>query len=255
MILLLSPAKNLDFETEVPFPNVSKNRFLEESEILIKKLKTFNPKKIGKLMSISETLSELNFNRYQDWSLPLSEDIARQAIYAFKGEVYRGMDAYSFSKTDLKFAQEHVRILSGLYGVLKPMDNMLPYRLEMGTKLPIKRHKNLYKFWGKRLTDSINNELEKHDSKLIVNLASNEYFKSLQKDDLKGDLLTIHFKDNKNGVYKALMTYAKLARGTMTQFIVKNQLTNKEDLMAFDMEGYAFNHTLSTENEFTFTRG
>jgi cytoplasmic iron level regulating protein YaaA (DUF328/UPF0246 family) len=212
-------------------------------------------KKVGELMSISPALAQLNYDRFQNWSLPFTEDNSKPAILVFKGDAYRGLSVDDFTEQDFKIAQEKLRILSGLYGILKPMDLIQPYRLEMGTRMPITpKVKNLYQFWGNKLTDAMNQELAEDDG-ILINVASNEYFKALNPKAIKGRVITCHFRDNKNGQYKMIMTFAKQARGFMSRFIIKNNLQNPEDLKAFEEEGYVFNPKMSTADEFTFTRG
>ncbi len=253
MIVLLSPAKSLDFETE---PHVSKHtqpQFLEESEYLVNKLKKLSAKKIGDLMKISPALSDLNHQRYQEWSVPFTPKNAKQASLCFTGDVYRGWEATSMSEKDLDFAQDHVRILSGLYGILKPLDLIQPYRLEMGTKFEVTpKVKNLYSFWQQKLTNQLNKEAE---GSVVLNLASNEYFKSIKAKDVESPVINAVFKDFKNGEYKTIMTFAKLARGYMTRYVVQNRITDIEDIKGFDMEGYGYNAKLSTDTDWVFTRG
>jgi len=255
MISLLSPAKSLDFEFSMEGLECTTPDLLENADYLAKKLKPYSAGRIAKLMSVSKDLAELNHNRYQSWHVP-HDSSARPCLLAFRGDVYRGMAAVDFTRQDLDFAQDHIRILSGLYGVLRPMDRILPYRLEMGTSLKVTAtKKNLYNFWGETITNKLNEVVEQNDSKVMVNLASNEYFKSIHTDKLKGELITCSFKDKKNGEYKAIMTFAKLARGFMTRYIVSNRVDQKEGLKDFDLEGYGFSSKLSTPTEYVFTRG
>lgn len=254
MISVISPAKSLDFETELPTAQTSQPVYTEKAEQLIKKLKTLSRKKIGELMSISPQLSELNYERYQVWDTEHNVEVARQAILAFKGDVYIGLDAYNFSEGNFEYAQKHLRILSGLYGLLHPLDLIRPYRLEMGTKLPVRRKKNLYEFWGNTQTEMLNKELENHSSKVLINLASNEYFKAVKPKELNADIITPEFKDFKNGEYKMISFLAKKARGMMSAYMIKNEIDNPEDLKGFDVEGYGFNDRLSEGNKWVFTR-
>lgn len=254
MIHLLSPAKSLDFESKAQTQLYSKAEFQDHSVKLIKKAKTLSRKKLEKLMSISNNLAELNYNRYQEWEVVEKPGKAKQAVMAFTGDVYRGLDINSLKEEDFKFAQDHLRILSGLYGILKPMDVILPYRLEMGTTLPVGRKKNLYDFWGSMLTEKLNAELASHKDSTIVNLASNEYFKAIKAKELDGNLISPQFKDAKNGSYKTIMTFAKLARGYMSRFIIQNKIDNAEDILAFDLNGYRYNQELSSEDQPVFTR-
>ena len=252
MKLVISPAKSLDFETKLPTAQSSQPIFLKESERVNKILKKKSAKGLSKLMSISDALGQLNYERNQEWELPFNSDNARQAIYAFNGDVYRGLDAYSITEDKLDTLQNTVRILSGLYGVLKPLDLMQPYRLEMGTKLPIGKNKNLYEFWKKKITTQLNNELE--DDELFVNLASNEYYKAIDTKALKVPVITPVFKDLKNGEYKTIMTYAKLARGYMTRYIIDTEAKTIDDLKGFNYEGYGFSEAMSNDKELVFTR-
>ncbi len=254
MIHLLSPAKSLDFETAAATENYSVAEFQEYSEKLINKARTFSRKKLSELMGISSNLADLNHGRYQQWETVDKPGSAKQAVLSFTGDVYRGLDAKSLSDAELDFAQSHLRILSGLYGLLKPLDLILPYRLEMGTNLPVGRKKNLYDFWGSTLTDRLNDELELHEEKVIVNLASNEYFKAIKPKELKGEVVSPQFKDAKNGQYKSIMTFAKLARGYMSRFIIQNKVDKVKDIYGFDSHGYVYNPKLSSPNEPVFTR-
>ena len=203
-------------------------------------------------MNISNNLGQLNFERNQDWSLPFTSDNARQAIYAFSGDVYRGLDAYTISEEKIKTLQDTVRIISGLYGILKPLDLMQPYRLEMGTKFLVGKNKNLYEFWRKKITQSLNDELE--EGELFLNLASNEYFKAIDAKALKVPVVTAIFKDFKNGEYKMIMTFAKLARGYMTRYVIDTNAKTVDDIRGFNYEGYGFSEPMSTQTELVFTR-
>jgi len=254
MKVILSPAKNLNTTFEAKFDDYSEAQFLEDSRYLINKLRKLSRKKIAEMMKISPALVELNHERYQNWSLPFKESNAIPAIYIFAGEVYRALDAKSFNKKDLKIAQKKIRILSGLYGILKPKDLMQAYRLEMGTRIKLtSKINNLYQFWGDKLTDNLNNEFAKNDT--LVNLASKEYFKAIDFNRIEAEVVTCVFKDNKNGVYKNIMTFAKLARGRMANYIVKNNISKTEELKTFDVDGYIFNPKMSSKEELTFTRG
>lgn len=255
MIVLLSPAKTLDYTTPTPTQDYTIPEELEKSEKLIKALKKYSVKKLSDLMSLSTDLSQLNVGRYQTWNTNFSTENAKQAIFAFKGEVYNGLQAYDFNHEDIQFAQNHVRLLSGLHGALKPLDLIQPYRLEMGTKLKVGRKNNLYEFWGDEVTNRINNQLEAIDSEIVVNLASAEYFKVINTKKLKAKVITPNFYDNKNGTYKMIQMYAKKMRGAMAAFIVKNQLKSATDLQAFDAEGYFFKSDLSSAENLVFHRG
>lgn len=252
MKLVLSPAKSLDFESKLPTTKTSESCFLKESERLNKLLKKKSPRSLSKLMSISPALGELNYERNQGWQLPFTKDNARQAIYAFSGDVYRGLDAYTIPKDKIEKVQDTVRIISGLYGVLKPLDLMQPYRLEMGTKFPVGKNKNLYEFWKQKITQTLNDELE--EGELFLNLASNEYFKAIDVKALKVPVVTATFKDFKNGEYKTIMTFAKLARGYMTRYIIDTNANTIDDLKGFNYEGYGFSEAMSSETELVFIR-
>jgi|TARA_B110000046_G_scaffold25521_4_gene25153 cytoplasmic iron level regulating protein YaaA (DUF328/UPF0246 family) len=252
MKIIISPAKSLDFESEVPTSLYTQPRFLEQSNKLAKKLKTLSKNKIGDLMSISEALSQLNYERNQTWETPFTTDNAKQAIYSFTGAVFMGIDVNSLKEEKIPVLQERLRILSGLYGLLKPLDLIQPYRLEMGTRLKLGKTENLYKFWDDTLAVSLNEELKKDE--LLVNLASTEYFKALPKKVLKVPMITPVFKDFKNGEYKTIMTYAKKARGLMVRYIIDNNVNTLEELKGFNIERYRFSEELSSENNLFFTR-
>ena len=252
MKLVLSPAKSLNFDSELPTGLTTEACFLNEAERLNKLLKKKSAKSLSKLMKISDTLGQLNYQRNQEWHLPFNKENARQAVYAFSGDVYRGLDAYNIEQDKLDKLQDTVRIISGLYGILKPLDLIQPYRLEMGTKLPVGKNKNLYEFWRKKVTQALNDELK--DDELFLNLASNEYFKAIDVKALKVPVITASFKDFKNGEYKTIMTFAKLARGYMTRYIIETNANTLDDLKGFNYEGYGFSESLSTETELVFTR-
>lgn len=252
MKLVLSPAKSLDFETELPIKQNTEPQFLKHSERLNALLKKKSAKSLSKLMSISDVLGQLNYERNQSWELPFTTDNSRPAVYAFNGDVYRGLDAYTIPKDKIETLQNTVRILSGLYGLLKPTDLIQPYRLEMGTKLPIGTKKNLYEFWKKDITDALNEELE--DDELFLNLASNEYFKAIDKKALKVQVVTANFKDFKNGEYKMISFYAKAARGLMARYIVDTNAKTIDDLKGFNYEGYGYSEPMSSENDLVFIR-
>jgi cytoplasmic iron level regulating protein YaaA (DUF328/UPF0246 family) len=253
MKVLLSPAKAIDINRKLNTEETSEPVFCDEAESLVKKLSKFSSKKIGTMMHLSKDLSDLNHERYQNWKsvTRLNNDNAH-AIAAFNGEVYRGFDAVSLDSDKLEVAQNKVRVLSGLYGVLKPLDVIYPYRLEMGTKWSVTpAKKNLYQFWGKKLAEEINAE---NEDGIIINLASNEYFKALDKKTLEGRIITPVFKDLKNGEYKTIMVFAKKARGAMARFIVDHNISNPEDIKGFDTDGYRYDENLSSENDWVFTR-
>lgn len=254
MLIVISPAKSLDFKIPPVISDYTVPEFLTESEKLIGRLKTLSPKKISDLMGISADLGELNFKRFQEWHLPFNPENAKQAIFAFNGDVYQGLNATTLSKEKLMLAQSKLRILSGLYGVLKPLDLMQPYRLEMGTKLKYYKSKDLYAFWNPLITKKINEAVSESGTKVLVNLASNEYFKSIDKKKLKAEIATPDFKEFKNGSYKMISFFAKRARGLMSRFIIENNISDPSDLLAFEAEGYTFNSRLSTPGNPVFTR-
>jgi hypothetical protein len=253
MLMVISPAKTLDYESPLATETFTQPDFLDDACELIDPLKELEPHQVSNLMSISAKLGQLNAERFQSWHTPFSPKNARQAVLAFKGDVYTGLDAGSFSEQDFSFTQKHLRMLSGLYGILKPLDLMQPYRLEMGTKFENKRGKDLYAFWGDCLTQEIN-RLLKSDDEVLVNLASNEYFKSLKKKDLEGRLITPQFKDWKNGQYKMISFYAKKARGLMCRYAILNRITDANDLKGFDLDGYYFSEDQSDKNNWVFLR-
>ena len=254
MLIVISPAKTLDFET-VPITKVhTQPEFLKESRQLVSQLKELTPADVSSLMKISDKLGVLNFLRFNEWKTPFTLNNAKQALLAFKGDVYTGINADSFNSRDLKFAQKHLRILSGLYGVLKPLDLIQAYRLEMGSKFKNRKGKDLYEFWESKLTDQINQDLKASKSKYLINLASNEYFKSLQADAINAEIIVPVFKDYKNGKYKIISFYAKKARGLMSAYIIKNRLKNPEDIKAFDVDGYKFCKSASNSTNWVFQR-
>ena len=252
MKIVISPAKSLDFERQLPTPLSTESCFLAEAERLNKLLKKRSARSLSKLMSISDNLGRLNYERNQEWNLPYESSNARPAVYAFSGDVYRGMDIYNLPGKKIERLQNTLRIISGLYGILKPLDLIQPYRLEMGTRISVGVKKNLYEFWKKRITQAFNEELEKGE--LFVNLASNEYFKAIDTKTLKVPVITPLFKDFKNGEYKSIMTFAKLARGYMTRYIIDTNANNIDDLKGFDYEGYGFSEPMSRGNELVFIR-
>ncbi|WP_411893656.1 peroxide stress protein YaaA [Winogradskyella sp. A2] len=252
MKLVISPAKSLDFESKTPTSKSSDFCFSAEAERLNKILKKKSPRSLSKLMSISENLGQLNYERNQEWSLPFTKENSRQAMYAFNGDVYRGLDAYSIDASKLEKAQDTIRIISGLYGILKPLDLIQPYRLEMGTKLTIGRNKNLYEFWRKKVTQALNEELEQGE--LFLNLASNEYFRAIDTKVLKVPVINISFKEFKNGQYKTIGFFAKYARGLMSRYIIDTNAQTLEDVKGFNYDNYALSDELSSEKELVFTR-
>ncbi|MGB3606824.1 MAG: peroxide stress protein YaaA [Psychroserpens sp.] len=252
MKLVLSPAKSLDYESKLPTKKTTKAYFLKEAERLSNLLKKESPKQLSKLMKISDNLAQLNYERNQDWSLPFTKDNARQAIYAFSGDVYRGLDAYTIDTKKVDKIQDTVRIISGLYGILKPLDLIQPYRLEMGTKFSVGKQKNLYEFWTKQVTQALNDELK--DDEVFVNLASNEYFKAIDTKALKVPVTNIKFQELKDGKYKTIAIYSKLARGLMTRYIIETNAKTIEDLKGFDHDNYRYTESLSSNDELVFTR-
>lgn len=255
MLILISPAKKLDYESPLSSTMHSQPRFLDHTRQLIEQLKKYEPHEIAGLMHLSEKLALLNFERYQDWQQPFTTDNARPAVLAFKGDVYAGMDAQSMDQATLEYAQQHLRILSGLYGVLRPLDLMQAYRLEMGTALKNERGKDLYVFWAGVITDKLNADLAESGSDVVVNLASNEYFKAVDKKALNGRLITPAFKDWKNGQYKMISFYAKKARGMMSRYLLEQRIDDPQQLTAFAQDGYAFDPELTRKpDEPVFSR-
>ncbi len=252
MLTILSPAKTLDFDTPPVTRKTSIPDFLDQTETLVSRLQKQTPDKLSALMGISRKLAELNVNRYRSWTRDTGN--ARQALLAFRGDVYLGLDVDSWGQRDFTFAQKNLRILSGLYGLLRPLDLIHPHRLEMGTKLRIARAGNLYEFWGDTMTLALGNELERHRNQTLVNLASNEYFRSIQPDTLPGPVITPVFKDYSRGSYKVLGFYAKKARGSMAAWIVRNRINSPAPLRKFDVDGYRFDENLSSDREWVFTR-
>lgn len=240
MLILISPAKTLDFETPAIAKKHTQPSMLCQSEQLIDVLTTKSPSDIEQLMKISPKLAELNVERYHQWSRPFNKTNAKQAVLAFKGDVYTGLEAESFSELEFAYAQDHLRILSGLYGLLRPLDLIQAYRLEMGTRLENESGKNLYEFWGDSITQKINKQLQSIDSRVILNLASNEYFKSVKSKSLDADIVTPVFKDWKNGQYKMISFFAKKARGYMSAWVIRQQIDDASDLPAFNVAGYEY---------------
>ncbi|MRI32072.1 peroxide stress protein YaaA [Endozoicomonas sp. OPT23] len=254
MLLVVSPAKTLDYDTAPVTKTFTQPDFLDQAEDLIKQLRQLSPADIGSLMSISDKLSQLNAARFEAWEQPFTADNAKQAVLAFKGDVYTGLDAESLNEKQFKYIQKHLRILSGLYGLLRPLDLMQAYRLEMGTKFANAAGKDLYAFWGETITEKLNEELAQQKDSILVNLASNEYFKSVKPKKLNAAIITPVFKDWKGDKYKIISFYAKKARGLMCRYAIDNAISDVNDLKAFDYEGYGFNKAMSTETEWVFTR-
>ena len=253
LVTIISPAKKLDYSPIEKNLDSTVPGLLEHSNELIKYLKSLNPQEVSSLMGLSDKLGALNYERFQEWETPFTKSNSKQAILAFKGDVYQGLDAGSLSETELIWAQKHVRILSGLYGVLKPLDLMQAYRLEMGTKFPTNRGKNLYEFWNSIITDELNRTFYSKKATLL-NLASNEYFKSINSSELKANVITPIFMDRKNGKYKIISFFAKKARGLMTRYVIKNQIEDIADIENFEEDGYFFNKEMSEDNKPVFCR-
>ncbi len=254
MLLVVSPAKTLDYQSPLATSCYTQPILIEHSQALIEVCKTLTPADISQLMKVSDKIAGLNAARFAEWVPEFSTENSRQAILAFKGDVYTGLDAQTLSDDDFDWAQKHFRMLSGLYGLLKPLDLMQPYRLEMGTKLENPRGANLYQFWGTIITDCLNEDLKEQGDDVLINLASNEYFKAVKPAHLKAKIITPIFKDCKKGQYKVISFYAKKARGMMARYIIENRLTQVEQLKQFDTEGYVFDASQSSETELVFTR-
>ncbi len=253
MIFLISPAKSLDY-SETTVKEYSLPRLLKNTNELVKILSQKSTGELKSLMKISDKLAELNNDRYKAFSTDFNDKNSKQAVLAFKGDVYIGLETGDFTEKDFEYTQKHLRILSGLYGLLKPMDRIQPYRLEMGTRLITEKGRNLYHYWDNTITDLVNKDLKESGGEVVINLASNEYFKSIQKKKLNGNLYNINFKEEKNGQYKIISFFAKKARGMMCRFAIKHKITNPEHLKAFDLGGYVFNADMSTEKDWVFTR-
>lgn len=256
MLIVISPAKTLDYESSPTTSRHSMPDFVSDSAELVERMRELSPTDIEQLMHISPKLADLNFGRFLNWSSKkVSTENAKQAILAFKGDVYTGMQAETFSEDDLDFAQNHLRILSGLYGVLKPLDLMQPYRLEMGIKIDTPRGKNLYEFWGDKPAEALNAQMQSIGTDVLINLASNEYFKSVNNKAFKGEIITPVFKDYKNGKYKVISFFAKKARGLMAAWVIQNRIEDKAQLTNFDAIGYQYNEAASSNsNELVFLR-
>ncbi|MGB2259469.1 MAG: peroxide stress protein YaaA [Porticoccaceae bacterium] len=254
MLIVISPAKKLDYSSPVAAKNYSQPQLLDHSAELLQGLKKLSPQDVCALMGLSDNLGALNYERFQAWDRPFTKDNAKPAILAFKGDVYQGLDADSMTDKQLDWAQDHLRILSGLYGLLRPMDLMQPYRLEMGTKFANQRGKDLYQFWGNIITDEINSLLSNAKTPVLLNLASNEYFKSVQQKNIAGRVVTPVFMDKKGDKYKIVSFYAKKARGLMSAYIIRNKITAVEGIKKFDVDGYSFNPAMSDGDSWVFTR-
>ena len=254
MLLLISPAKTLDFDSQAPTDEFSEPALLTQSRQLIKDLRHLSPEAVSQLMHISDKLGQLNADRFASWSPPFTAQNAKQALFAFKGDVYTGMNAGTFSRQDIAFAQQHLRILSGLYGLLRPLDLMQAYRLEMGTRFANAKGKNLYEFWGDTITQAVNAQLAELKSTVVINLASTEYFTAIKPAILNAEIITPIFKDQKNGQYKIISFFAKKARGLMSAYIIQQRITNPEAIKKFTVDGYNFDSRASSERDWVFTR-
>ncbi len=254
MLIVVSPAKSLYDHCPVQFEPFSQVDFLPEAEKVVSVLKKKKPAQLAGLMGISPKLAELNYQRFQAWSPPFTPENSWQAVLMFNGDVYQGLKAETFTASEFETAQQQLRILSGVYGLLKPLDLIQPYRLEMGTNVSVARKKNLYEFWKTRITAKLNQEFSETGKKVLVNLTSNEYFGAIDTKKLKARIITPAFKEHKNGQYQMVSFFAKRARGLMSRFIVQNQISNPEEMKAFDIEGYYFNNELSNGDSWVFTR-
>ena len=254
MLALISPAKTLDYETALPTDVHTLPRLLTHSQQLIDSSRQLSATQIADLMKVSEKIAQLNVARFKDWQPEFNFSNARQAVFAFKGDVYTGLDAYALHDSQIEYAQQHLRMLSGLYGLLRPLDLMMPYRLEMGTKLHNARGHNLYQFWDHHITDLINQDLANAESELLLNLASDEYYKSVNVAEIRAEIIKPVFLDQKNGKYKVISFYAKKARGLMARYMIENQLQRIEDLKSFNLDGYYFDSGSSIHGELVFKR-
>lgn len=254
MIIVISPAKTLYDHCPVTFGKYSQANFLPEAERIVSVLKKKKPAELAELMGISTKLAELNYHRFQVWSLPFTPENSWQAVLMFNGDVYQGLKAETFSDSEFESAQQHLRILSGVYGLLKPLDLIQPYRLEMGTELSVAKKKNLHEFWKEKITAKLNQEMTENNSKYLINLASNEYFSAIDTKKLNARIITPAFKEHKNGQYQMVSFFAKRARGLMSRFIIQNNISDPEEIKAFDLEGYYFNNQLSGTDKWVFTR-
>ena len=252
MKTLISPSKTLNFDNNINCDITSKCRLIDYTSDLHKILISYSKNDLKNLMNVSDKIAELNYNRFKTWEDPSNSKTSKQAIYAFKGDVYSGLDAESIEEDKFDYLQNSLRIISGYYGLLRPFDQILPYRLEMGTKLENQNGNNLYKFWGDKITDVLNEDLDSND--IIVNLASDEYFKSINKDKIKSKIITPVFKEFKNGLYKVIAIYAKKARGLMSRFLIERKSTSIDDIKLFNINGYSFDNNLSNDSQLVFTR-
>ena len=254
MLMVISPAKTLDYETPPATARFTQPQYLDHSQELIEQLRELSPQQIGELMHLSDKLSGLNAARFGSWTPAFTPENAKQALLAFKGDVYTGLNAVDFNEADFDYAQNHLRMLSGLYGLLRPLDLMMPYRLEMGTKLANARGKDLYAFWGTQISEWLNQALAEQGDDVLLNLASNEYFSAVKKTALNARIINTEFKDLKNGQHKIISFYAKKARGMMSRFVIKERINNPEHLKQFDAQGYRFNAEQSKPDLLVFLR-
>ncbi len=254
MLTVISPAKTLDFETPPVIARHTQPQYLDHSQELILQLRELSPQQISELMHLSDKLAGLNAARFGSWTPAFTPDNAKQALLAFKGDVYTGLDAQSLSEDDFSYAQEHLRMLSGLYGLLRPLDLMQPYRLEMGTKLANARGKDLYAFWGTRISEWLNEALADQGDDILLNLASTEYFSAVKRSALNARVINTEFRDWKNGQYKIISFYAKKARGMMSRFVIQERINDPEQLKQFDVQGYRFSADLSKPDNLVFLR-
>ncbi len=255
MLIVISPAKTLDFDAKVLVENYSLPSFIDHAENLVNEMRKLQVNEIGQLMGISHNLAQLNFERFLTWHSPFTPQNARQAIFVFRGEVYRGIDIDTWKSEAVLESQSYLRILSGMYGLLRPLDLIQAYRLEMGTALKTAKAKNLYEYWGNKITHQLNEDMKySTGEKVLINLASNEYFKSISKKELKFNVITPIFKEQKGNNFTTITVYAKKARGLMTRFIIENRISQSDDIKAFDTEGYSFSASMSKNNEWTFVR-
>jgi len=254
MLTVISPAKTLDFDTPTVTDAFTQPVHLTQSRKLVRRMRQLSGQELSSLMKVSGNIADLNQQRFKQWKTPFKPENARQAIFAFKGDVYIGLDAYSMTTQNVDFAQEHLRILSGLYGVLRPLDLMQPYRLEMGTRIDTDVGNNLYQFWDARITKTLNQELKQSNANTLINLASNEYFKAIKPKLLKAEVITPVFKDYNKGSYQVIGFFAKKARGLMARYLIDNEIDNSAELMNFSAQGYAYNAAMSNSHEWVFTR-
>ncbi|HIA62851.1 MAG TPA: peroxide stress protein YaaA [Planctomycetes bacterium] len=254
MLITLSPAKTLNYEPQSLTCEFTTPRLLEHSQRIINDMQRFNADEIAGLMSVSDKIADLTYDRFQSWETPFTKANAKQAVLAFQGQAYAGMDAAEWSPDDFIASQDVLRILSGLYGILRPLDLMQAYRLEMGTRVSIEKEKNLYLFWGSTLTDLLNSDLADTNSDTLINLASHEYFKAINKKELNAQIITPAFKEEREGAFKMISFFAKVARGQMTSYIIRNRLTDPEQIKQFDKDGYKFNPSESNDTDWVFTR-